>query len=380
MAVGVSNNDSSSNEKDTQFWSTDPWSRNAAANKKGITYKKSRDYSKNEDGSDKVGIGKTAGDITNWLTDLGRNVANFEGTVNAWLGSYDPVVNGNKGDMLFGRAWTDAEKGIKKPETVTPPPGSGGSGSSGGSAAQSLFDQLMDNWQDPYAAARSTLSANSLANQARLTAMYNQVADYIRGMSGDVNAIYDKAAQEYQASNQTAQNSLNAGYGTAASQLGNVLKALGIEDAAKVAMSRNEDLQKNQTASVSDLANVLSSNLNRNAGNRTAALEGLTNTASATQASGALAQERYARDVASQLASLLGQSASARNNYMSSIASSQADAEKAAASAPTSISADQIQEYQKRQYDLYIQQNIPPEKAAQLAQDDLNNYLGTLGY
>lgn len=253
-------------------------------------------------------------------------------------------------------------------KTVTPDP------------QKSLFDQLMDNWQDPYASARSTLSANSLANQARLTAMYNQVADYIRGMSGDVNATYDKAAQEYQASNQTAQNSLNAGYGTAASQLGNVLKALGIEDAAKVAMSRNEDLQKNQTASVSDLANVLSSNLNRNAGNRTAALEGLTNTASATQASGALAQERYARDVASQLASLLGQSASARNNYMSSIASSQADAEKAAASAPTSISADQIQEYQKRQYDLYIQQNIPPEKAAKLAQDDLNNYLGTLGY
>lgn len=247
-------------------------------------------------------------------------------------------------------------------------------------ASKQPAPELTDTYIDPYAGARAALTSQGSANDARLEAMYRQVADYIAGQKGDTEAIYNKAAQDYQAGTNTAVNTVNAGYGTAREQLTNALNALGIQDAAKTILARNEDMSGQQTASTTALANILSSNLNRNTAAQTGALSNLVNMSSATMGEGARARSAYQQAVANQLAQLDVQSATARNTYDRELASSLADAEAAAAKAASgtkaSISSDQYMTEYTNAYNKFKEQNYTDEAARSAAESYMKAWYG----
>ena len=314
-------------EQNTQPWWIGPNSRSQAANKQGVTYKKSPDYSKEANGESKQGIAKTAGDITNWLTDIGRNSLNFLGSGNAWLQGRAPVVGGNEGDMVFGRGSDGTQAAVSGaiPSPTTFP-------------GVQQIDRRADNpdlakigYQDPYAGLIASLRGRSGTDQAMLAAIYNKAAEYIRGMQGDVSGIYDTAAKDYQAGNQAATNAINAGVEAARAGQTRQAQALGTADLIGNIAARNEDIGNNQAAATSNLAQLLATNLNANAASKTNALSNLLLTAQGTQNEGAQSQAAYARALAEKIANYEAQGIQAKNAYNSNMYKADLQAQQAAA-------------------------------------------------
>ena len=371
MAVKTSGN----NEKDygttgkIGFWD------DVTADKKGVTYKKSADLSKNADGTSKTGINKSLGDIGNWLTDIGRNASNFVGGASSWLHGRDPVVNGGLGDLTFGRAWTQDEKlGSSTP---------GATGSRPGMTADTLDHYLTGSGSttppelDAYQKYGELLKSLGATNDAHLGQLFGSAADYIRGMQGDVSGIYDKAAEGYKAGKDAATNTVNAGYGVARAQQAAALKALGIEEGAGAVLGENSGMSKDQTAANTRLADILASNLDKNTATQASALQSLLAQAAGYQAEGARSREMYQQALAKQIA----QNEMARMNYIQQgeiAANKQKSYDNMVNTrwgSGTPISASDYQANQDALMQYYTGKGLSSKDAASATAKDMQNYM-----
>lgn len=263
---------------------------------KGTTYTPTK---KTEGGNQFVDFFKKLG------TDINREVYNFLGDWspggNVWTNK--PMVSGGGlGDLMEGSredAWFP-QKGLEKPDT--------GTGTDDSRSMQDILGEIMGlmggGGGGGYGALRGELESQRDRNDARLEAMYRQVADYINALRPQAEQTYAKAAEGYNTAQQQAANAVNMGVDVARQQQANMLKALGIEEAANVASARGEDMGTGQTAALNKFADLLNANLNRNTGAQTEALSGLQNLSTATMGEGARARQAYQEAMAQKLAEL----------------------------------------------------------------------------
>lgn len=242
--------------------------------------------------------------IKNWFTDRARDLYNFGGDWypggNVWS-NRKMTEGGGAGDALFGSNpsawWPKTQQAPTDTET----------GASDSRSLEEILNDIMGTMGGGgagYGALRSELESQRSKNDARLEAMYRQVADYINALRPQTEETYTKAAQGYNTAQQQAANAVNMGVDISRQQQANMLKALGIEEAANVASARGEDIGTNQTAALNKFADALNTNLNRNTGAQTAALSGLQNLSTATIGEGARARQAYQEAMAQKMAEL----------------------------------------------------------------------------
>ena len=243
--------------------------------------------------------------IQNWFTDRFRDINNFGGDWypggNVWS-NRKMVEGGGAGDALLGSnpsAWW--------PKTQTPETPDTGTGADDSRSMAEIMQEIMDSMGGGgagYGALRSELENQRGTNDARLEAMYRQVADYINGLRPQTEETYTKAAGGYNQAQQSSANAINMSTDIARQQQANMLKALGIEEAANVASARGEDMGNTQTAANARFADILNANLNRNTAAQTGALSGLQNLSTATIGEGARARQAYQEAMSQKLAEL----------------------------------------------------------------------------
>lgn len=246
--------------------------------------------------------------IKNWFDKLGKDV-NRE--VYNFLGDWSPggnvwadrpmVSGGGLGDLMEGSrldAWwpkpEDPGAGIEEPPAAD-------------RSMAEILKEIMDTMgggDGGFGGIRSQLQSQQTTNDARLEAMYRQVADYINGLRPQTEETYTKAAEGYNQAQQSSANAINMSTDIARQQQANMLKALGIEEAANVASARGEDMGNTQTAANARFADILNANLNRNTAAQTGALSGLQNLSTATIGEGARARQAYQEAMSQKLAEL----------------------------------------------------------------------------
>jgi hypothetical protein len=241
--------------------------------------------------------------LANWGTDRARDLTNFFGDWgiggNVWE-NRKMTPGGGAGDALVG---SNPSEWFPKTNPVV----EDGPVPTDERSMQDILNEIMGAFGGGgagYGALRSELENQRGTNDARLEAMYRQVADYITGLRPQTEETYAKAAQGYNQAQQSAANAVNMGTDVARQQQANMLKALGIEEAANVASARGEDMGTNQTAALNKFADVLNANLNRNTGAQTNALSGLQNLSTATMGEGARARQAYQEAMSQKLAEL----------------------------------------------------------------------------
>lgn len=312
--------------------------------------------------------------VQNWFTDRARDLYNFGGDWypggNVWS-NRKMTEGGGAGDALFGSnpsAWWPKTK-----KTTTEAP----AGDQSRSMEEILAD-LMNTFGGggggggSYGALRGELENQRAKNDARLEAMYRQVADYITGLRPQTEDTYKKAAEGYNTAQQQAANAVNMGTDISRQQQANMLKTLGIEEAANVASARGEDMGTNQTAALNRFADILNANLNRNTGAQTEALSGLQNLSTATMGEGARARQAYQEAMSQKMAELAGaesQAASSRNDAALKMAM---DVLGSQSGAPA-LSTDQM----SAMYDTWVQQAIDSGRNPQEAIDIANSKMTT---
>lgn len=318
------------------------------AKKKATNWDSSKKYKERRYSSGKAyGTNKLARDAMNNYTALSRDLNNFMGDLgNALIGrkSFDKSLAGSGlGDYLFGAAPGTYKKTPKSNIKITGGGGNAGRRDDGlGGAGEDTYTP------DAYDIRADYLRSQGLENDARLQAMYAQLASNILGLTPQLQDIYSKASEGYQASNQAATNAVNAGFNTARQQQANMFKALGIEDAAANILARGEDMAGNQTANTSNLAGILSANLNRNTGLQSAGMQNLLNAAMASGGEGTRSrmanenrvnQDLIANLVAQQEADMAAGQAAAKQ------ASDEAIAQMRWGNTPTMSAADYMNQY-----------------------------------
>lgn len=239
--------------------------------------------------SGKQGIAKDFFGLGDMTVDNSRNLLNFLGTTAAYLtGNREPAAGANIGDAVLGRAM-DYKKPSKK--------------KSASAVAETPEDTTTG--PDAFDVRADYLKSQGAENDARLQAMYAQLASNILGLRPQLEDVYGKAAEGYQASNLAATNAVNAGFDVARQQQANMFKTLGIENAAANILARGEDMAGNQTANTSNLAGILSANLNRNTGLQSAGMQNLLNAALAASGEGTRSrmanQNRVSQDLIANL-------------------------------------------------------------------------------
>lgn len=305
--------------------------------------------------------------LTNWNTDRNRDWLNFIGDWgiggNVWANR--PMTKGGG----FGDAVVGANPSEYFPKTQQPEPDTQTGADDSRSLEEILADIMgtMGGGGGGYGALRGELQNQSTRNDARLEAMYRQVADYINGLRPQTEETYTKAAEGYNQAQQQAANAVNMGVDISRQQQANMLKALGIEEAANVASARGEDMGTNQTAALNKFADMLNANLNRNTGAQTAALSGLQNLSTATIGEGARARQAYQEAMAQKMAELAA-SETQYNNSRNDAALKMAMDAVSSQSSPA-MSTDQM----SAMYDSWVQAAIDGGRDPQDAIDIANS-------
>lgn len=241
--------------------------------------------------------------LANWWTDRNRDLTNFFGDWgiggNVWE-NRKMTPGGGAGDALVG---SNPSEWFPKANPVVDEGPAPTDERSMAEIMQEIMD-AMGGGGAGYGALRSELENQRGTNDARLEAMYRQVADYINGLRPQTEETYSKAAEGYNQAQQSSANAINMSTDIARQQQANMLKALGIEEAANVASARGEDMGNTQTAANARFADILNANLNRNTAAQTGALSGLQNLSTATIGEGARARQAYQEAMSQKLAEL----------------------------------------------------------------------------
>jgi hypothetical protein len=321
--------------------------------------------------------------LSNFMTDRQRDWLNFTGDWgiggNVWA-NRPMTPGGGYGDATFGanpsEYFPKVDPNKPKPETKTD--------KSKDRSMQEILDEMMGllgGGGAGYGPLRQELSSQRDRNDARLSSMYREVADYINGLRPQTEETYSKAAEGYNTAQQQAANAVNMGVDISRQQQANMLKALGIEEAANVASARGEDMGTNQTAALNRFADILNTNLNRNTGAQTGALMGLQNLSTATIGEGARARQAYQEAMSQKLAELAA-SETQYNNQRSDqalqmamdVMNSQSD------QAPPAMSTDQM----SAMYDTWFQQakdaGRSDEDAISIANQKMNAWKASQGF
>lgn len=331
-------------------------------------------YAESRPASDAQGVSGWLQGMENWSRDMARSGSNFAGDVWNWLGSRENAKPGQGfGDYLYGAtpgtySFTDNNAALAGPSPARAQAQAADmraakAGASEAPAQQDAYDVLM-----------GYMGNMASTNDARLKAMYQQVADYITGLTPETKQVYTDAASGYTGANKAATQAVNAGFGTARDQLSRSLKALGIEDAALNIMASGQDMSQNQSAITSNLGRILGSNLNRNTAAQTGALQNLLDLAKATQGEGARARTAYGENMQGQILNILKQ------QQESQMSAEQRAAELAAKSSgqPSATAAEASQLYNTF-YQEAIDRKLTTAEAQKEAQAKVNIWLAANG-
>lgn len=245
---------------------------------------------------------------SNFWKDLGRGTGNFIGTLGS-MGTPHSLGTG-LGDYIFGsdpnrQPEVMARRGVR-PRNVL------------GEQPQFEETQLPDfmsflqQAMDLVGGGTGGINYDPLRNDARnrhseydarLAAMYDQLAGSIRDDNQTIQGNYDQALTDNEARAQSTQESIQQASNVADDRNAEVLRNLGIEDAQSNIINEGRDLNTQTAQALSDVASRGQISGNALSQNQQGALQHNTNLAGAAGLEGNMQRAR----VQSELASLLAQ-------------------------------------------------------------------------
>lgn len=253
-----------------------------------------------------------------FLTNIGRQGANFASDIGNWLTGRTPETPYRAGDFAFGLPKDMYRKG--------PGVGSSGGGGSFGppvrrqepaplpklgntdlpsfmSFLQQAMEQVGGVGRVSYDPLRQDARSRGAEYDARLNAMYNQLANSIRDDGQTVQQSYQGAIDDTAARSAATQQQIQGASNVADDRNQQVLANLGIEQAEANAIAQGRDLNTQTARAVADAAARGQIATDRLTTGQQAAAEHNTNLAGAAGLEGNLQRAR----VQSELASLLAQ-------------------------------------------------------------------------
>lgn len=169
--------------------------------------------------------------------------------------------------------------------------------------AQGLLGGGVEQQRVSYDPLRAAARGRFTEGDARLEAMYRQLAESIGAQAGSINQNYTTGAENLNTNAAQGQNTIEAAYDAARDAQTRQLQQLGIEDAAAVTASRGTDAAGDQAAAVSGIEQNRAANVGAN---EAARQSGLAQNATAVSAAGLAGAEQRGR-LSQQLAQLLGE-------------------------------------------------------------------------
>jgi hypothetical protein len=259
-----------------------------------------------------IGLSDIGAQLANFMNDSARNVGNFASTAGSFLSSNrQPAAGGGFGDYLVGRGADSpvspmrrrgetvqrlqqqeeqAEEGTQLGILDFLAQAQGLMGGAGGGGVN--YDPLRQ-------AARGRFTEGD----AKLEAMYRQLADSIGAQAGTIASNYDAGAAGLNQNAAQAQSTIGDAYEAARAAQTRQLQQLGIGDAAGVIASEGTDAGAEQARA---LANVEQNRAANVGANEAAKQSGLAQNASHVSAAGLAGAEQRGR-LQAELNQLLGE-------------------------------------------------------------------------
>ena len=207
-----------------------------------------------------------AGQIGDWWTDIIRQGQNFAGDVGNWLAGRDPETYG-VGDYVFGITPSRAKKesyrgalgrgvsrGLAAVPEADPPP----VGDTQLPSFMSFLQQAMGMSGGPerisYDPQRADARRRGAEYDARIAAMYNQLANSMRDDGAGIQKNFQGAIDDTAARSAETQQAIQGASDSADARNMEVLRNLGIEDAQAGIIQGGRDLNTQAAGNVAEAA------------------------------------------------------------------------------------------------------------------------------
>lgn len=260
-----------------------------------------------------VGLSDIGAQLANFMNDSARNAGNLASSAGSFLTSNkEPGAGGGFGDYLVGRGADPKKRPGKIRGGAVERLDQQNDMAEEGAQPLGILDFLAQaqslmggdsgggvNYDPLRSAARGRFSEGD----AKLEAMYRQLAASIGAQAGTIGQNYDAGAAALNQSAQQGQGTINDAYQGARNAQSRQLQQLGIQDAAGVIASEGTDPAAEQAMAVSNLEQNRAANVGANEAARQA---GLTQNASHVSAAGLAGAEQRGR-LQSELNQRLGE-------------------------------------------------------------------------
>jgi hypothetical protein len=223
-----------------------------------------------------------------------------------------------------------------------------------------------------YDSQEKTARQNGADADAKLNAMYRQLAQSYLDDNADTKAAYAQTRASVGQAADQATNDIKSSYTSSTNDLNSMLSKLGIQDTAKVIGNKGTSLQGDQAATLSGVAANKGANLAATDANSAAAQEYNRNISSAAKLEGATQRAGNQQNLSKVLASI----AAARTNAVNSARQSAA---QAAASSQGDTFSSALALAKAQQDYLQNQQELKNDSAAAQAKQDASDFQAAQG-